>query len=307
LEEGDDIDDEPRSYATVRRSGKLIGTIVPHFSSRRKPVPDRPFDFDGEVAVISGCGSEMGIGFACARLLAQLGARVALTATTERVLARAEELRHQGAEATAAIGDLTVVANVEHVIAHAQATLGPVDIVVNAAGIAQSGVDAPSKRIVDLTPDDWKRELDVNLMTAVHLTRMVLPGMMERRYGRVIMVSSVTGPLVAASRQAGYAAAKGAMDGLMRTLALECGRSGITANSVAPGWIETAASTDEERIAGGHTPVGRPGTPEEVAAVVAFLGCRAASYVTGQSIVVDGGNTIQELHGVDDYDESSRP
>jgi 3-oxoacyl-[acyl-carrier protein] reductase len=271
-------------------------------------VPDhRLFDLDGKVAIISGCGSELGIGFACAQLLAQLGAGVALTATTDRVLARAEELRSQGAEATAAMGDLTVVADVEHVVEHARATLGPVDIVVNAAGIAQSGVEAPSKRVIDLTPDDWRRELDVNLMTAVHLTRTVLPGMMERRYGRVVMVSSVTGPLVAASRQAGYAAAKGAMDGLMRTLALECGRSGITVNSVAPGWIETAASTDEERIAGAHTPVGRPGTPAEVAAVVAFLACRAASYVTGQSIVVDGGNTIQELHGVDDYDEPSRP
>lgn len=198
------------------------------------PTDHRPCDLSGDVAIISGCGSETGIGFACARTLALHGARVALTATTDRVHVRAEELRRDGADATAAVGDLTLVADVERVVAHAQAALGPVDIVLNAAGLAQSGVAAPSKRVADLTPDDWKREL-------------------------------------------------------------------------APGWIDTAASTDEERVAGAHTPVGRPGTPAEVAAVVAFLACRAATYVTGQSIVVDGGNTIQEVHGADDYDEPSRP
>jgi 3-oxoacyl-[acyl-carrier protein] reductase len=267
----------------------------------------RPCDLSGDVAIVSGCGSELGIGFACARTLAQLGARVALTATTDRVHVRAEELRRQGAGATAVAADLTLVADAERVVAHAEAALGPVDILVNAAGLAQVGIEAPSKRFADLTPDDWKRELDVNLMTAVHLTRTALPGMTKRCYGRVIMISSVTGPVVAASRLAGYAAAKAAMDGLMRAIALEYGRSGITANSVAPGWIATAASTDEERVAGAHTPVGRPGTPAEVAAAVSFLACRAATYVTGQSIVVDGGNTIQEVHGADDYDEPSRP
>jgi 3-oxoacyl-[acyl-carrier protein] reductase len=260
-----------------------------------------PFRLDGRSALVTGCGSEAGIGFACAELLARLGARVTITSTTDRIEARAGELRAAGATVHAHIADLTDSGQARALVAAAEAAHGPLDVLVNNAGLAQTGVEFEDARFADLPEETFRHDLELNLLTAFHVTQAVLPGMLRRGYGRIVMVSSVTGPHVTVPGAAGYSTAKAAMDGMMRSLAHDCARAGVTANSVQPGWIATASSTERELTAGRSTPVGRAGHAREVAAAVAFLACEEASYVTGQTLVVDGGNIIQEAHGVDVY------
>ena len=260
-----------------------------------------PLRLDGRSALITGCGSEAGIGFACARLLGELGARVTLTSTTDRIEQRAAELRAAGITAHPHIADLTDSEQARALVAGAEAAHGPLDILVNNAGLAQTGVEIADAPFAELPIANFRHDLELNLLTAFHVTQAALPGMLARGYGRIVMVSSVTGPLVTTPGSAGYSTAKAAVDGMMRALAHDTARGGVTANSVQPGWIATASSTERELTAGRSTPVGRAGSAREVAAAVAFLACEEAAYITGQTLVVDGGNIIQEAHGVDVY------
>lgn len=251
----------------------------------------------GRVALVTGAGSPTGIGFATARLLAEKGARVAITSTTGRIEDRAKELTSEGATVFAQAADLTNHEQTEHLVKEVLRHYSRIDILVNNAGMIQVGGDNTSVSFDQLTEEQWDYGIAINLKTTFNATKAVLPAMLAAGYGRIVNVASVTGPVVSNPREATYSAAKAAMVGLTRSLALEVARRGITVNAIAPGWIETASSTDEEIVAGRNTPIGRPGRPEEVAAAIVFLCSDEASYISGQMIVVDGGNTIQEYKG----------
>jgi 3-oxoacyl-[acyl-carrier protein] reductase len=240
------------------------------------------FDLTGKRALVTGASG--GIGGAIARGLHEQGATIAISGTRRDALdALAGEL---GGRTHVLTANLTDAGAADKLIADAEAAMGGLDILVNNAGITRDGL---AMRLKD---DDWASVIELNLATVFRLTRAALRGMMKQRSGRIISIGSISG-VIGNPGQANYAAAKAGIVGMSKAIAQEVATRGITVNCVAPGFIATAmtdavSEKTRERFLSG-IPLGRLGTVEEVAACVAFLAADEASYVTGQTLHVNGG------------------
>jgi 3-oxoacyl-[acyl-carrier protein] reductase len=240
------------------------------------------FDLSGRTALITGASG--GIGGAIAGALHDRGAAVMLAGRREEALrALARRLGDRVHVAVAALDD---PAAPERLVQEAEAAMGRIDILVNNAGLNR---DALALRMTDA---DWQTVIDVDLTAAFRLTRSVLRGMVRRRHGRVIAISSVVA-VAGNPGQANYAAAKAAMIGMSKSIAAEVARRGITVNCIAPGYIVTTMTerltAEQQARLAGAIPVGRFGGPEDVAAAVVYLASSEAAYVTGHTLHVNGG------------------
>ncbi|RLA52511.1 MAG: short-chain dehydrogenase [Gammaproteobacteria bacterium] len=256
---------------------------------------------DGKVAVITG--GAMGMGFGSARVMADQGAKIALFDFSETVYKTAESLNDEGYEVLAFKLDVRIAQNLKDGCKSVAEHFGKIDILVNAAGI---GVQ---KYFLDASDEFRDLNLDINYKGTWNACKAVIPYMLEGKYGKIVNFCSVTGCLVVDPGMTAYAATKGAILAFTKALAVEFAPNNITVNAILPGMIDTpmtdkscreACPEDPQSIKDSiaeHVPMKRLGTIEEAGKVTAFLASDDSSYITGTSIVFDGGNTLPETPG----------
>ena len=242
------------------------------------------------VALITG--ASRGIGAATARAFARDGYRVAVNYLSQHAAAQelVRELREAGAEVTAICADVSDRSQVDEMLRQVEQQLGPVDVLVNNAGIA-----IPLTRLADYTEEAWDRVFRINIKGMFHCTHAVLPGMVARGYGSIVNISSIWG-ITGGAGEVPYSATKGAVVTMTRALAKEVGPDGIRVNCVAPGIIDTDMnawlSEEAKQTIYAATPLRRLGHAEEIAEAILFLGSDRASFITGQILSPNGGYVI---------------
>jgi len=247
-------------------------------------------DLSDKVAIVTGSGQ--GIGQTIALKLAESGATVVVNDIGESAQNVSDEIKKMKRESTAVLADVSSSSDVARLVDTTIEAYGKVDILVNNAGITRDQL------ILRMSDEDWDRVMTVNLKSVFLCTKAVLRHMIKQRWGRIISIASIVG-LIGNAGQANYASAKAAIIGLTRTIAKEAASRGITANAVAPGFIDTAMTRQlpEERRQElmSRIPLGTLGTPRDVAEAVAFLASEEARYITGQVLTVDGGISLGKL------------
>ncbi|HXZ90460.1 MAG TPA: glucose 1-dehydrogenase [Candidatus Dormibacteraeota bacterium] len=256
---------------------------------------------ENRVALVTGAAR--GIGAGIAQVLAENGATVILTDSSEEVTRTAAAIQKQGYIAASYKMDVTNSRQVDEVVSEVLRKYQRIDILVNNAGIY------PRCKLTEMSDEFLQKMFDINVFGVFRCTRAILPGMLQRKYGKILNISSVTGPFVAdgSGGQTAYASTKSAVWGFTVALALENAQYGINVNCLCPGHIDTPGGQEQtktdaefpDRSLGdlGHTvPLGRMGTPADVGKLALFLVSDDAAYVTGTHVVIDGGNIIQETY-----------
>jgi 3-oxoacyl-[acyl-carrier protein] reductase len=246
---------------------------------------------EGQTAVVTGAAS--GVGRGIAQVLAAEGARAAIADVNERgAEAAAAALNGEGREALAVPVDVTDRASTDAMAAAVVDAFGGIDILAANAGIY------PMVRLADMNDSEWDRVMGINVKGALHAIQSCLPSMLERGAGRIVLTSSVTGPITGYPGFAHYGASKAAMLGMMRSIAVELARRGVTINAVLPGNVRTEGLDDlgeeHKRKMLAAIPMGEFADPTDVGWAVRFLASPEARYITGQTLVVDGGQVLPE-------------